>query len=139
MNDAQLFVSMMLAIVDVAKQRLHWCSVGHCEPLLIATDGRAEFLAGSRNPIAGLVPGLDYAVAETDFPAGSRVLIYTDGVTEAEDAAGAQFGEEGLLRVVAQGSRDIDDIAMRLLEAVDAFADGHPQSDDITLLIAGVA
>ncbi len=136
-NEAQLFVSMLLAIVDTAGARLDYCSVGHCAPVLVPPGGRPVFLEESRNPIAGIVPELAFRAARAAFPAGSRLLLYTDGITEAEAADGRQFGEERMLQVLEQVPEDPGSFPGRLVEAIDAFASGHPQSDDITLLLAG--
>ncbi|MCM2327658.1 MAG: SpoIIE family protein phosphatase [Lysobacter sp.] len=136
-NEAQLFVSMLLAIVDTATARLDYCSVGHCAPVLVPPGGRPAFLEGSRNPIAGIVPELAFGAARAAFPAGSRLLLYTDGITEAEATDGRQFGDERMLEVLEQVQEDFASFPGRLLEAIDAFAGGHPQSDDITLLLAG--
>jgi serine phosphatase RsbU (regulator of sigma subunit) len=135
-NEAQLFVSLLLAIVDTAGRRLHYCSVGHCAPVLVLPGERPAFLEEPRNPIAGIVPELAFRVASVDFPSGSRLLLYTDGITEAEAADGGQFGEERMVRVLEQAAGGVEAVAQGLVEAIDAFAGGHPQSDDITLLLA---
>jgi serine phosphatase RsbU (regulator of sigma subunit)/anti-sigma regulatory factor (Ser/Thr protein kinase) len=136
-NEEQLFVSLGLAIVDVAGERLHYCSIGHCAPALVSPDGSARLLDISCNPVAGIEAGLRYRVDDSPFPAGSRILIYTDGVTEAERVDEEPFGEARMLRVLSEHGRDIESCTGHLLAAVDAFADGHPQSDDITFLMAG--
>lgn len=82
------------------------------------------------------MPGLNYTAANTAFPPGSRLILYTDGITEAEAPDGTQFGEERLLEVLAGPSADLDELSKRLVLAVDAFAQSAPQSDDITFLIA---
>jgi serine phosphatase RsbU (regulator of sigma subunit)/anti-sigma regulatory factor (Ser/Thr protein kinase) len=136
-NDDGYFVTLGLAIVDLATRRLHYCCVGHCAPVLVEPEGRARLLEGSRNPVAGVQAGLRFQVAESPFPPGSRILLYTDGVTEAESAGGEPFGEERMLRVLGEHGRDIDNCTTRLIAAVDAFVAGHPPIDDITFLMAG--
>ena len=79
--------------------------------------------------------GLRYRGGEVGLGPGSRLLVVTDGVTESEDGAGRMLGEEGLLAI---GGSLPESGATALVEAVvaatDAFADGAPQSDDITVL-----
>jgi serine phosphatase RsbU (regulator of sigma subunit)/anti-sigma regulatory factor (Ser/Thr protein kinase) len=135
-NEAQLFVSLLLAIVDTAGRQLHYCSAGHCAPVLVLPGERPVFLEEPRNPIAGIIPDLAFRVASVDFPSGSRLLLYTDGITEAEAADERQFGDERMIRVLEQATGGVEAVAQGLLGAIDAFAGGHPQSDDITLLLA---
>jgi sigma-B regulation protein RsbU (phosphoserine phosphatase) len=81
------------------------------------------------------VPGLPYSAGNCAFPPGSLLLLYTDGVTEAESGKDTFFGDDALLRLFAQASvTNPDNCVEQIIAAVDAFAAGHPQSDDITLL-----
>jgi serine phosphatase RsbU (regulator of sigma subunit)/anti-sigma regulatory factor (Ser/Thr protein kinase) len=132
-NDAQQFVTLFCAIVDLAQGCLHFVNVGHNPPLLCLPGAEPLFMPGPRNPLAGLFSGLAYTAGRHDFPAGSLLLLYTDGVTEAESADGGQFGDEALQRLL-RGENEADTCVERIIAAVDAFAAGHPQSDDITLL-----
>jgi sigma-B regulation protein RsbU (phosphoserine phosphatase) len=63
------------------------------------------------------------------------LLLYTDGVTEAEAADLSQFGEDRMRAALASPTADAAEGVQRIVDAVDAFAGGHPQSDDITLLL----
>jgi sigma-B regulation protein RsbU (phosphoserine phosphatase) len=86
-----------------------------------------------RNPVAGMVPGIQYRSASLPFPKGSLLLLYTDGVTEAEEASLNQFGEEALEACFAQDHASSSALVTSLVKHVDSFANGHPQADDITL------
>jgi sigma-B regulation protein RsbU (phosphoserine phosphatase) len=82
-----------------------------------------------------MVPGLSYVAGGCAFPPGSLLLMYTDGVTEAEAEGGTMFGDAALLRLLADGAADGANACVeRVITAVDAFSGAHPQSDDITLL-----
>ncbi|WP_054774271.1 PP2C family protein-serine/threonine phosphatase, partial [Methylogaea oryzae] len=134
-NEAEQFVTLFCAIVDLKQNRLHYVNVGHNPPLLQPPDAAPVFIEEPRNPLAGLFPGLQYKVGERDFPAGSLLLLYTDGVTEAEAADGGIFGDDTLRHLLAGiAAHDTDACVERIVAAVDAFAGDHPQSDDITLL-----
>uniref|UniRef100_UPI000AE6CD4C PP2C family protein-serine/threonine phosphatase n=1 Tax=Methylogaea oryzae TaxID=1295382 RepID=UPI000AE6CD4C len=103
-NEAQQFVTLFCAIVDLPQGRLHYVNAGHNPPLLRLPNAAPAFIEGPRNPLVGLVPGLSYAVDSCDFPAGSLLLLYTDGVTEAECADGGLFSDETLHRLLADNN-----------------------------------
>jgi sigma-B regulation protein RsbU (phosphoserine phosphatase) len=134
-NEAQQFVTVFCAIVDPKSRTMHYVNMGHC-PALVRTPGSGvEALCAPRNPLAGIVPGLAYAVGRMALAAGSLVVLYTDGVTEAENPAGALFDEPPLLDAIAAlPDTDVDACVERIVAAVDGFSAGHTQSDDITLL-----
>ncbi|TAN49982.1 MAG: cyclic nucleotide-binding domain-containing protein [Methylococcaceae bacterium] len=134
-NEAQQFVTLFCAIVDLEQNHLHFVNAGHNPPLLCLPGAAPVFLEGPRNPLVGLVPGLKYAVGSSAFVPGSLLLLYTDGVTEAEAEDGALFGDDALHRLLThEAVASADACVERIVAAVDAFAAGHPQSDDITLL-----
>jgi len=88
-----------------------------------------------RGPVAGIMPGLAFQVGTVAFPPGTGLLLYTDGVTEAEASDLSQFGEGRMRAALASPTADAAEGVQRIADAVDAFAGGHPQSDDITLLV----
>jgi phosphoserine phosphatase RsbU/P len=134
-NDAQQFVTLFCAIVDVTDGLMYFVNAGHNPPLLRVPGADPVFLRTPRNPLAGIVPGLEYAVGSHAFPPGSLCVLYTDGVTEAENGAGAMFGDDALLDIVARhGITDADSCVDKIVAAVDEFAAGQPQADDITVL-----
>jgi serine phosphatase RsbU (regulator of sigma subunit)/anti-sigma regulatory factor (Ser/Thr protein kinase) len=134
-NDAQQFVTLFCAIVDLAAGTLHYVNAGHNAPLLRLPGVAPEFIEGPRNPLSGLVPGLKFETGSMAFPSGSLLLLYTDGVTEAESADGSLFGDGALWRLFADDAGiGAQTGVARVVAAVDAFAAGHAQSDDITLL-----
>ena len=134
-NDAQQFVTLFCAIVDLSAGTLHYVNVGHNAPLLRQPGAPPEFIKGPRNPLAGLVPGLRFETGSMGFPSGSLLLLYTDGVTEAEAPDGSLFGDCALWRLFADDAHTGAQAGVaRVVAAVDAFAAGHAQSDDITLL-----
>lgn len=139
-NDAQQFVTVFCAIVDPKSRTMHYVSMGHCPPLLRIPGGEVRLIATPRNPLAGIVPGLNFSVGSMKLSAGALVVLYTDGVTEAENADGAMFDERALLDVIAAlPDTDVDSCVERIVAAVDQFSAGHPQSDDITLLSFSLA
>lgn len=134
-NEAQQFVTLFCAIVDPAARTMHYVIAGHCPPVVRLPDHPSYFLKTPRNPLVGIVPDLAFSVGSLDMPVGTLVVLYTDGVTEAECASGALFDEAPLLATIDQlVDANVDECVDRIVAAVDGFSAGHPQSDDITLL-----
>lgn len=134
-NEAQLFVSVFCAILDLDSNLLHYVNIGHNAPLVELPGAAPEFLEQPRNPIAGMVPDLVFRAGKIAFPRGSRLLLYTDGVTEAEAVGGAQFGEAAMQRSLVDPRPNAAGTVQAIVDAVDGFAGSRPQSDDITLLL----
>mgnify|MGYP005811852607 CR=1 FL=1 len=137
LNSEQLFVSIFLGIVDLPAGQLHYLNAGHNPPWLARPGQPPCLLNAPRNPVAGMIPGLSFHSGCVDFPRGSLLLLYTDGVTEAENPEGQFFGDDALAALFAAASADgvsAPELARDITEAVDAFAGSHVQSDDITLL-----
>jgi serine phosphatase RsbU (regulator of sigma subunit) len=134
-NHAGYFASVFFGILDVPTGLLTWINAGHPSPALARGSSDFRFVAEPRGVLLGLVAEAHYTVGETALPPGSTLLVYTDGVTEAESPDGGMFGEERLIELLG-GSRgsDAEAIVDGAVAALDEFARGHPQSDDLTLL-----
>ena len=103
-NAANIFVTMFCAFLDVVSGRLVYANGGHCPPFL-AHEGRASSLPMPKGALVGIMPGAGYAANEVGLDQGVALVCYTDGVTEAESAAGHAFSEERLLRIGAANCR----------------------------------
>jgi len=115
--------------------RLHYVNAGHCPPLIVRADGRLESLAATAMPV-GLVESAEFEVHETALAAGEKIVIYTDGVTEAQNQQGEFFGRQRLRQVVAEHRADrCRGLHDAVQSAVAAFTEGAPQADDITLVV----
>jgi sigma-B regulation protein RsbU (phosphoserine phosphatase) len=129
------YATLFFATYDDASRRLHYVNCGHNPPLLVRTDGSVERLQATAT-VLGLFAEWQCDVAECELRGGDFLIIYTDGILEATDGAGEEFGERRLLQT-AQARSDQDAAAMlRAIEdAVRQFSTGE-QGDDLTLLIA---
>jgi len=117
--------------------RLRYVNAGHCAPLVISPDGRIWPLETTGVPI-GLVPGARFAAADTVLIPGDRVVIYSDGVSEARGPEGEFYGVERLREVIAMNAAATwDTIHDAILDDVRAFTQDTPQADDITLVVLG--
>ncbi|MFN2538402.1 MAG: PP2C family protein-serine/threonine phosphatase, partial [Mycobacteriales bacterium] len=110
------------------------CTAGHPLPVLIEADGSSG-VVGSPGSLLGVMPTIDTASTEIELRAGRRLLLYTDGVTEArrEDE---EYGEARLLRTAARAARGSAALVEHVLHDVLAFQQEVPR-DDIALLALG--
>lgn len=134
-NDAMMFVTLFYGVFDSGSGTLVYANGGHNAPLLVHADGRSELLPLTGGIAAGVVPDLYYRSSTVSLYPGDTVVLYTDGVTEAMNPRDEEFGVEGLLRVFAAGPHsDARQANAAIFRAVSGFAEGIPQSDDITCL-----
>jgi serine phosphatase RsbU (regulator of sigma subunit) len=128
------FVTFFYAIVDRPGQTVRYCSAGHNPPVLVRANGEILRLREG-GPVLGIIEEADFDEGEAVFATGDRLVLFTDGLCEARNAAGEEFGEERIGRLVAQaradGSAPLRDA---LLAAALEWSDGEP-GDDLTLLV----
>ena len=123
------FVTMVYGVLDPAKRTLTFANAGHLRPLLM-TASSAEFLDVERGIPLGLGPG-DFSEAEVTLPVGSRLVFYSDGITEAENQADEEYGRERLREHLLR----TDDTAESLLDDVRSFAGGSGLRDDASVIL----
>jgi sigma-B regulation protein RsbU (phosphoserine phosphatase) len=115
--------------------RFSYVNAAHCPPIVLRADGTQIELDATGMPV-GLVETAEFEVAEAQLQPGDKVVIYSDGVTEAQNAAADFFGKKRLRDAIApQAACNCLAIHDAIQEAVAAFTEGAAQSDDITLLI----
>jgi hypothetical protein len=130
-----MFITMFWASLDVTTGVLRYSNGGHNPGLLLRAGGEAEWLTEG-GTILGMLQGLPYACGETVMHPGDRLVLYSDGVTEAMNGGGELFDEEGLLRVaLTAGGQPPAELIQTVLAAVKAHEGGLPPGDDKTLLI----
>lgn len=117
---------------------LHWTNAGHPPPLVLQTDGRLRSLEANGFPL-GLLEEAEYEVAETHLAPGDRVVIYSDGLSEARNAAGEFFGTRRLKELLmAHAGEDCRTLHETILCEVEHFTGSAPQQDDISLAVLEV-
>ena len=127
------FVTMIMASIDREAETIRFVNAGH-NPGYIVSEGRMETLKSHGLPI-GILGMSKYVSQARPFPAGSVVVLYSDGITEAEDASGEEFENRRLEEILAAGGSP-DTLRDRIAQAVDAFVGEAPQKDDQTIVIA---
>jgi len=129
------YATLFFGEYDEQARRLRYVNCGHLSALLLRNDGTLERL-DSTCTVLGLFKEWDCTIGERILSAGDTLAIYTDGITEAFDQAGEEFGErrviESLLRHRDQPAKDV---VGAVVEDVRRFSP-HEQSDDITLIVA---
>ena len=134
---ADKFVTFCYCTIDAGESRLMYASAGHCPPLLLRGSGAVVSLKEGGTPL-GIMADRNYADTEVQLEAGDRLVLYTDGLTEAMDAEEQEFGEA---RLVELGRRNMALSAAELLGAmmkeVSGFSGGSFQ-DDFTLVVVAV-
>lgn len=130
------FITLFLGTIDAVAGRLVYCNAGHNPPLLVRPSGEVDRL-GAVGTVLGIMPELGYEEETHRFEVGDMLAIYSDGVTEAENPDGEEYGEQRLTEVLLQ-HRDLDAAAIvaRVVESVSAWIAAAPAADDVTLLIA---
>ncbi len=135
-NPLDLFVTVFYGVFDPATGVLRYANGGHNPPYLRRADGSITALDGAGGIVLGAMAGAEFPDHALVLEPGERIVLYTDGVTEACDAAGAQYGAERLIaQIQAHGAASADTIVEHICADVTAFAGTAAQFDDITLAV----
>ena len=134
-NDAGMFVTILYGVYDPSNRELTYANGGHNSPLVVHSDGTSTLLPLTDGIALGIAPDMRFRQNTVTLSSGDTVVLYTDGVTEAMNDNGEQFGL-GRLRELfeATAPQDPERASLAVFEAVNAFVGETPQSDDITCL-----
>ena len=114
---------------------LHWANAGHCAPLVVHPDGRLTTLETTGMPL-GMIEAATFAVETVSLVPGDKVVVYSDGLTEAQDAEGRFFGTDRLREILKQktglGFREFH---TAIMQAVEEYSEETMLSDDVTLVV----
>ena len=134
-TDAGKFITLFMATLDPASHRINYCNAGHEYPLLFRNDGSVEQLQ-TEGLILAAIEDFDFGERSTTLKPGEILLLYSDGITEAFNPEGDQFGLERLKEVI-EGCRDSssEEILSEVVSSIRKFSNGREQSDDITLIV----
>jgi phosphoserine phosphatase RsbU/P len=130
-----MFVTLIYGVLNVRSGALELCNAGHPPPLLIRRDAKARPLQGERHPALGLVRDYAFISAQFQLQPGDRLVLYTDGVTEAMNAAHELYGSarlEELLALHAGGSAP--EMTDAVIRDVRAHSGNQEPADDLTVL-----
>ncbi|MBI1208319.1 MAG: SpoIIE family protein phosphatase [Azospirillum sp.] len=138
-NDEGMFVTLFYGVLDLTCGRLTYASAGHNAPVLRRAAGSVEFLPQTGGVALAVMEGLPYAEKSLDLGRDDLLVLYTDGVTEAQNSADELYGDPQLLdHVAAAGLLDPAEMLAGILTSVRDFEAGAPQADDITCVVLRV-
>ncbi len=126
------FVTMVYAVLDPSQRTVTFANAGHLRPLFVDHEGE-HFLDTERGLPLGLACG-DYSETRIELPAGSKLVFYSDGITEAENASGEEYGP---CRLSAHAARE-GSSAVSIVDDVRAFVNGANLRDDASVVFVGV-
>jgi sigma-B regulation protein RsbU (phosphoserine phosphatase) len=129
------YVTAALVDLEPVSGAFRFVGAGHLDNLILRADGSTVPLASTGTPLGLLPPGLPYSEISHVLEPGDLLVLFSDGVTEAQDEAGEEFGEARLLEVLrGTPGASVGQLVDRVFAAIDEFAGGAPQFDDITML-----
>ncbi|MDZ7692841.1 MAG: GAF domain-containing SpoIIE family protein phosphatase [Balneolaceae bacterium] len=134
-TESTKFATLFLGVLNYENNILEFANGGHDAPLLFRSEGEPELL-NSTGLLLGVMEDSVYSKCEVTLGPGDLLLVYSDGITEAMDKKDEEFGLTRLIEMVKKNrEKSADDIMNAILEKIKDHADGHPQSDDITLIL----
>jgi sigma-B regulation protein RsbU (phosphoserine phosphatase) len=135
-HDSKMFVTFFLAIVDLSTGEMNYTSAGHNPPFLITAKKDFITLESETSLPLGVKIQKTYKSAKINLEAGDKIILYTDGITEAMNTNSDLFGEENLEKVLTSSAdEDVKNIAEGIFSFVKTFAGEAEQYDDMTLVV----
>jgi sigma-B regulation protein RsbU (phosphoserine phosphatase) len=134
-NEACMFVTILLGIIDLRTGDLSYANAGHDPPYLKCKDGSLGSLDERHGPVIGAMDGVVYGEGRADLSRGDQLLLFTDGVTEAMDETRQLYSRERLTRMLS--ARDFESVEALVRATVDdvwRFQGDAEQADDVTVL-----
>ena len=130
-----MFVTVWFGMLDLSTGRIVSVNAGHEHPALMPAGGRFDLIRDKHDKFIGVWTGIHYRELAIDLKPGAKIFLYTDGIPEANNAAGEMFGEERLVQALNEGSKKSpEELLPHIKKAVDGFVQGAAQFDDLTML-----
>ena len=134
-NEAELFVTVWLAIIEISTGKGLAANAGHEHPALRHKDGQFEMVKYRHSPAVATMEGMRFKEHEFQLVPGDTLFVYTDGVPEATNANDELFGEDRLLGALNSNPGALPkELLKNVRSAVDTFVGEAPQFDDLTML-----
>ena len=134
-NDSNMFVTIFCATLDVKTGELEYGNAGHNPPLIYRSGQDYEYMKPKSSFVFGPMPDTEFASGNLKLNPDDIIFLYTDGVTEAMNMQGQMFSEQRLQKVLLDlKGKDVNTVLHGVKENILEFAEGAPQSDDITML-----
>ena len=135
-NEKCMFVTFFLGLLDLRTGHLDYCNAGHNPPVIDIGNSRCDFLEVNRNVPIGLMPGMPYEGGEISSIKGRPLLIYTDGLNEAENKERQLFGDDRILEILCKtDAHDARQLIESITAEVEKHRDGAEPNDDLTMMV----
>lgn len=136
-NEMSMFVTHFLCILDTETGKMEYCNSGHNPPFIVSNSNELTKLDKIHGMPLGIFDDHSYSTNTVSLQHGDRIVLYTDGVTEAMDIDNNEFGEGKLVEILKSKElgNDAKSVTHTILKAVKDFSGGAEQSDDITILV----
>ncbi len=133
------FVTIFFGKLDARTRIFTYANAGHNSAYLLRSGSQEEILLHPTGPAIGLMEGFNVRVEQVTLNSGDTMVLYTDGVTEAENRDGQQLGIDRLAQVIRENpGQSAEQLIQTILRAVNAFTDGSPLVDDASLVVCKV-
>lgn len=135
-NSMMMFETMFIARINLDTYQMEFCNAGHNPIIVKDPDGNARFLQAKSNIALGLMDDFPFEKETVQLSKGTRLLLYTDGVTEAEDKSKDLYGEDRLMEFIQSISAETssEEVIDNLFSSIKEFTGDNDQNDDITVL-----
>jgi phosphoserine phosphatase RsbU/P len=138
-TDQGMFATVFYAVYDESSRMLTYANAGHEPPMLLRASHRDCLRLESQTPPAGLCPSMPVRQGTAQLEPGDWLLMFTDGVTEARNTDGEEFGTDRLLAAMnGNRGRNAEEVRAQILNTLKNHSRGVLQSDDVTLIVAHV-
>ena len=132
-NEAEMFVTAWIGIINLETGRLRYVNAGHNHPVLI-TD-KPSFISERSGVVLAAMEDMPYKENVLEMNKGDKILLYTDGITEAENSSHELFGDDRLLECLMQSYCDsVEETMKKVDQSVAGFVQEHDQFDDMTMM-----
>lgn len=134
-NEAQLFVTVWLAVLDITTGKGTAANAGHEHPALRRASGLYELIIYRHSPAVATLEGIRFREHDFQLNPGDTFFVYTDGVTEATNAENELFGSERLLEALNRNPEALpEETLSNVMDGINSFVAGAEQFDDITMM-----
>ena len=134
-NEAEFFVTVWLAVIEISTGKGTAANAGHEHPALRRADGSYQLVTYRHSPAVAVMEGIPFREHEFELYPGDSFFVYTDGVTEAANADRELFGNDRLLAALnRKPDAEPEEVLRNVMEGISGFVAGAEQFDDITML-----
>lgn len=135
-NKEGMFITAFLGILDVTNGHFSYSNAGHNVPFICHAGGEVEPIPVRPGFVLAGMENIRYCTQEMDFVPGDKLILYTDGVTEATNAVYEMYEEKRLTEILEKGVQlDVEQTVRSISSSIDEFVNGADQADDITIVV----